>query len=150
MSNPDDFGKRFVKAQKVETAIIFLVQAINQYDLTLSNSLNNLVNVTVKDGENVKKVGCIDALTISLEKSRPLMERFNELEIAAQNIVNAISQYDDIHDFHDPDFIEDEDPDPIINELEINLNKLLRITGEESGKIVGRGCVDNLKQILGM
>lgn len=150
MSNPDDFGRRFVKAKKVESAIIDLMQAINRHDLTLSDTLNNLLSVTIKDGENVKQVGCIDALTISLDTSRSLMERFNELEIAAQNIVNAISQYDDIHDYHNPRYDEEEDPDPIINELEGNLNKLLTINGEESGKIVSRGCVDNLKNILGM
>lgn len=150
MSNPDDFGKRFVKAQKIEAAVVKLVQAISRADLTLSETLNNLVEVVTKDNGNVKKVGCIDALMISLDKSRPLMERFNELEIASQNIVNAISQYDDIHDFHDPHYKEDEDPDPIINALEIELNKLLIVNSEESGKIIERGCVDNLKQILGM
>lgn len=150
MSNPDDFGKRFVKAQKIETAVVKLVQAISRADLTLSETLNDLVEVVTKDNGNVKKVGCIDALMISLDKSRPLMERFNELEIASQNILNAISQYDDIHDFHDPRYDEDEDPDPIINALEIELNKLLIVNSEESGKIIERGCVDNLKQILGM
>jgi len=142
-------GMDYIRYNRLEKATKNFIEITGNYDGNLLARLNKLQAVAVNGSKKVEMVGCGDALIAALHCGDEVAEKTAKLKIAAQAMINAISAYDDTHDFVDNSF----DPHEHganhgravgINELEAELDTYSRNTSKKKRL----GIVESLKKAV--
>ena len=104
MSN--DSGEFFVKFKSLEKVTQTSLEVIASYDGSMIDKLNKLDKVYISVDNNPTPMGPIDAIQYSKTMGGDFSDKCVVLQLAASSLLNAISKYDDVHDWYDKNFTE--------------------------------------------
>jgi hypothetical protein len=97
-------AKLFTIWKTLKTALNDAQRTIAAYNPALSEQLGEYEKVAWEIDGNVSLIPCTEAIQYALNNENNLYHRVMGLQSVSQAILNAISKYDDIHDWHDVHF----------------------------------------------
>jgi hypothetical protein len=101
-----DSGEYFVKFKGLEKVTQTALEVIASYDGKMIDKLNVLDKVFINVDDKPTPMGPIDAIQYSQTMGGDFSEKCVVLQLAASSLLNAVSAWDDVHDWRDINYTE--------------------------------------------